>query len=338
MNRSPIHYFVGSDGAFVIDSVVDGVPVGSRVERFGTMTVEQIRERLARYSSGNNGHREWMLYTVIESPELLHALGATEAPDEFSITLERQRQVHLAALPADPAAAKKWWGDRELALAERMRHPPPLYLREPTRGYRVEGLASHSMVYIQLRQNHDDQSGESLASFASRVSFAVNQQKPCFVVVDQRLNYGGDLNLTRDLMQLLPKAIAQGGHIYAITGGKTFSSGISNLGYLKQAAGPRMTIVGQAIGDDLDFWAEGDRVTLPNSGLMFGFATERHTYTRPCRGRFCHSSVVEHPIMVADLKPHVPIHLSYRDYASGVDASMAWVVGDARRRRTACSD
>jgi hypothetical protein len=337
MNRSPLRYFIGSDGAHVVHSAVPSVRVGARVQRFGTMTLNEIEERLARYASGNRGHREWMLYAVLESPELLHALGATDAADQFSVTIDGDRRVSLSALPADPVDAEKWWGDRELALAGQLTVPTPLYLKEPERGYRLEVLPQQSLVYIQFRQNHDDGSGESLSSFSSRVERTVNQQKPCFVVVDQRLNYGGDLNLTRDLMKLLPGAVAQGGHIYAITGGKTFSSGISSLGYLKQAAGNRLTIVGQPIGDDLDFWAEGDRVTLPNSGLMFGFATERHMYNRPCRASHCHRSIVEHPISVADLNPQVPVQLRYSDYSRGIDASMSWVSSDVQSRRSACS-
>ena len=337
MNRSPIHYFVGSDGAFVVDSQVKSVPVGAQVKRLGKLSIEQIQDRLARYAAGNRGHREWMLYTVLESPELLHALGATEAPDRFSITLAGNKPIWLRAMPADPADAENWWGDRELALASRARAPAPLYLKEPARGYRFEVFPDQSLAYIQFRQNHDDSSGETISDFTSRVAAGLKQQKPCFVIVDQRLNYGGDLNLTRGVMQMLPQLIAKGGHVYAITGGKTFSAGVSSLGYLKQAAGARLTIVGQEIGDDLDFWAEGDRVSLPNSGLMFGFATERHTYARPCREQYCHGSIVEHPIIVSDLKPQVPVPLKYRDYERGLDRSFAWVRDDLQRRRSGCT-
>jgi hypothetical protein len=336
MNRSPVHFFVARDGIFVIDSSVPQVAVGSRVVRIGDMTPEQLQERLAGYAAGNRGHREWVLYSVLESPELLHALGATTADDRFELTLAGNRRVVVHALPRDARDAERWWGDRELAVAGFHGAPVPLYLKEPKRGYRFEQMPGRGLAYLAFRQNHDDESAEPLSTFASRVRDAVARQRPCFVVVDERLNYGGDLNLTRELMQALPKLIARGGHLYAITGGKTFSAGISSLGYLKQSAGSRLTMVGEPIGDSLEFWAEGDRTTLPGSQLNFSYATDLHTYDRPCTFRYCHISILEHPIVVESLQPQVRIPLLFRDYAKGRDAAFEWILRDIAARRSAC--
>ena len=50
----------------------------------------------------------------------------------------------------------------------------------------------------------------------------------------------------------------------------------------KQAAGDRLAIVGEPIGDRLEFWAEGDIMRLPGLGALMLYATERHNYMTGC--------------------------------------------------------
>ena len=106
-------------------------------------------------------------------------------------------------------------------------------------------------------------------------------------------------------MQALP-GLARGGRLYAITSGRTFSAAISSLGYLRQAAGDRLTIVGEPIGDRLEFWAEGDIMQLPGLGAMLLYATERHNYMTGCPEPDCHAAIRDHPIRVASSQPDLP--------------------------------
>jgi hypothetical protein len=55
----------------------------------------------------------------------------------------------------------------------------------------------------------------------------------------------------------------------------TFSAAISSVGYLEQTAPDRVTIVGEIVGDRLEFWAEGGPVTLPRTGMRLSVSTER---------------------------------------------------------------
>ena len=124
---------------------------------------------------------------------------------------------------------------------------------------------------------------------------------------------GGDLNLTRDFMRALP-ALAEGGRVYAITSGRTFSAAISSLGYLKQAAGDRLTIVGEPIGDRLEFWAEGNILQLPGLGALMLYADERHNYMTGCPEADCHRSIRDHPIRVRSLQPDIAAPLALRRF------------------------
>jgi hypothetical protein len=146
-------------------------------------------------------------------------------------------------------------------------------------------------------------------------------------VLDLRMNGGGDLNTTRDFMQRLPRLVR--GRVFALTSPWTFSAAISSLGYLEQAAAARVTVVGEPVGDRLEFFAEGSVVELPASRLLLLYATQRHDYRDGCRGRSdCHGPVVRHPIAVASLDPDVAAPWTIEAYLAGRDPGMEAVARD----------
>src|SRR6185503_12822956 len=81
------------------------------------------------------------------------------------------------------------------------------------------------------------------------------------LVLDMRLNGGGDLNNTRDFAETLPALVP--GRVFVLTSPWTFSAAISTVGYLKQKAPSRVTIVGETVGDRLVFFAEGRPIAVP---------------------------------------------------------------------------
>ena len=136
-------------------------------------------------------------------------------------------------------------------------------------------------------------------------------------------------------MQDLPNLTARGGRVYALTSGRTFSAGISSLGYLKQSGGDRVSIVGAPVGDRLEFWAETDTIDLPQTGATILYATERHDYITGCPEPDCHASIRNHPIRVRSLAPDVAVATTGRDVMSGKDPLMEAVLRLERARSPA---
>ena len=172
----------------------------------------------------------------------------------------------------------------------------PLYLQDPDRPLRLLFPEAIDGAYIQLKATV----GPGFAPFLESTLAELRRRQPRNIVVDLRFNLGGDLTLARAFMQALP-GLARGGNLYAITSGRTFSAAISSLGYLRQAAENRLTIVGEPIGDRLEFWAEGDIMQLPGLGAMLLYATERHNYMTGCPEPDCHAAIRDHPIRVISL-------------------------------------
>ena len=94
----------------------------------------------------------------------------------------------------------------------------------------------------------------------------------------------------------------------------------------------RVTIVGEPVGDRLEFWAEGGIRDLP-MGAKLLLATERHNYQTGCPEADCHGSIRDHPIRVESLQPDIAAPLRFADFRAGRDPSMAAIDRDIRSRR-----
>jgi hypothetical protein len=175
-------------------------------------------------------------------------------------------------------------------------------------------------VVVELRANRGVPE-QPIADFLRDVTRELAGRRPRHLVLDMRANGGGDLNTTRDFMQSLPGLVP--GRIFALTSPWTFSAAISSVGYLKQAGGDRVTIVGEAVGDRLEMWAEGRLVELPYSGAEMAYASERHDYVTGCRPyRDCHGPVVRFPISVRTLAPDIAAPLTFEAYVAARDPGM----------------
>jgi hypothetical protein len=173
---------------------------------------------------------------------------------------------------------------------------------------------------FQMRQNHNAP-GQAIAAVLDSVRAEVESARPRHFVLDMRFNGGGDLNLTRRFMQELPGLVP--GRIFVLTSPLTFSAGISSVGYLTQAAPDRVTIVGEAAGDRLVFFAESRMRSLPGTGTAVMVSRERHDYEGGCAAfADCHGPVVRNPIRVRSLDPQVRAPWTLAAFREGRDPAM----------------
>ena len=332
--RSPVHLGLFADGLYVVSAPADrGQLVGRRVLRINGHDWREIRAAYARYQGGLPSFRDQFVPLFMEIPALLAAAGFGSDPDRLALILAapggrpETATVQAALTPYRDEAA--FSGESPLIDGARLLPPAsvPLYLQDPEPLFRLAFPAELDGAYVQLKAIR----GLGIQQFFEQTLVELRRRRPHNIVVDLRFNMGGDLNIARDFMQALP-GIARD-RVYAITSGRTFSAAISSLGYLKQAAGDRLTIVGEPIGDRLEFWAEGDIMQLPGLGALVLYASERHNYMTGCPEPDCHSAIREHPIRVRSLQPDLPVALTWADFSAGRDPAMAAILADIARRR-----
>jgi len=315
---------------------------GARLVAIDGHPLAELRDAARTLAGGLPAWRDRFAGFLFESPEQLHALGLAAKPDAATYRFEaldgRTVERALAARPAgddSPAGGSDRWLYPELTAAEEGRWTTllpaasaPWWLRERGVPFRSRSLPDEQTLVIQLRQVHDAPE-RPIRDFEREMIERIEAGHPRHLVVDMRLNGGGDLTTARDFMQRLPALVP--GRIFVLTNGWTFSAAISSVGYLKQAAPGRVTIAGEEVGDRLEFFAEGRPVFLPNSGIGLLPATERHDYRTGCRGfDDCHPPMVRYPIGVPTLAPELPVPLTIDAYRTGTDPVMEQVVAAIR--------
>jgi hypothetical protein len=316
---------------FVVRSTTDHADLlGGRLVGIDDVPMGRLRDVARTLQGGIASWRDRSAPLLLESPGQLYAMGLTKSPSEATYRFETRngavRAVTLAAIAGpggswdlvsmlDPAGASGW---QTLLTEDRA----PWSLREFDRPFRQRDAPELDAVVIQLHVNIDA-GDQSIAQFLEAADAARRLARRDNVVLDMRFNGGGNLQLTRAFMAALPSRLPPTGRIVVLTSPWTFSAAISSVGYLKQAGGDRVVLVGEAPGDRLQFWAEGHPVRLPNSGAFILIATERHDYLTGCRNvSDCYPYVRRFPIAVKSLAPEVAAPWTLEVYVAGRDPGM----------------
>ena len=313
--------------------------LGARVDRINGLATDAVLARFRDAFGGNDAFYLTQAPALLDAPDYLAAVGAGHAGGAVTLDLTladgRAARVALDPMPADMEAERAFPGDLpqpwiHAANGWRAAEPAgdPLYLRHPERGYWMERIDGTGIAYIALRTNLDDGGAESLAAFADRVQRELAADPARAVIVDQRFSGGGDLTITHEMMAALPDLVGADGRVYLLTSGNTFSAAIVNLASAEETAPDRVQLVGEPIGDRLQFWAEGWGYELPNSGFRARYSTGFYDLQNGCTGLFrcAWGSLHIFPILVEDLDLDIPAPLDWTAYIAGRDPALEAVL------------
>ena len=337
--RVPVRAYPFADGLHILRARTENADLlGARVDAIDGRPVEEVFQGLRRYAGGNDAHRRTRLLPLLESPAFLaeaglarerHALTysgvlADGRPFERRIEAEdRDRAAPVAGserllFPSDPAGALHMSSFFPLDAAL------PVSLQERTRLFTVATLPSNGL-YVALRDNLGND-GESLPAFLAGVLERCARDKPAFVVVDFRMDGGGNYTLSHPYVVALAELVRDKGRLYALTSNWTFSAAITTVAALKTFARGHVTIVGEPVGDRLDFWAEGGALPLPNIPANAYYETGRHVYDGPCDAIDCFWVNRFYPVWVNTLDPDIPAPLTFAAYRARRDPALEAVL------------
>jgi hypothetical protein len=329
-NRVPVQYHVFADGMRVVhapDAMRD--LLGVRVVSIDGETTEALRRAFGKYFGGRDSKRDEWVGFYVESPAILHAAGLAKAPDRVEVRFELANgasatRVLTAALDPPKGEVFDFLDHSRLvtfAAENAASGTVPLYLRKDGQAFRFVAMPDLDANYMQLRINKSYYD-QKMDAFLGAVSAALKKSSAKALIIDLRLDGGGDLNTTGAFWGKLPSLLPADARVFVLTSGRTFSAGIASAGYIRQALPGRVTIVGEPIGDFLEFYAEGGPMQLPVSKAMLLPATERHNYMTGCPEPDCHSSIRDYPIRVTSLEPDIAAPLTYADYRAGRDVAL----------------
>lgn len=305
--------------------------LGARLVAIDGKSMKDVRTAAHGLWGGTPAWRDRQLPFFLESPDQMQAMGITTASGSatYRFELRNGRSVQRRIVAGAPDTSREFYPSTRWLYPEPLdtdrgdwrfvgtRDKAPWAFQEPGQVFRLRSAPDLDAIVVQLRVNH----APSIQEFLGRATGEIRRAQPRNLILDLRVNGGGDLNNTRDFVQSLPTLVP--GRIFVLTSPWTFSAAISTTGYLKQAGGSRVTIVGEMVGDRLEFWAEGRLARLPYSGAAMSYSTQRHDYKTGCKPYTdCHGSVVRHPISVPSLVPDIPAPLTVEDTIAGRDPGM----------------
>jgi hypothetical protein len=341
-NRVPIRLATFGEDFYVVRAIdADADLLGAKLVSIDGHPVKELREAGRSLWGGVAAFRDRFAFNLFESPELLRAIGLAAADGAATYRFETKTGMVERKLAGDPASDTRPFSQPIPALfpsklpledaswkTALTADKAPWALQDWGKTFRWRAAPELKALVLDMRANVDA-ADQKMADALAMFDAAIAAEKPTSLVLDMRFNGGGNLNTTRAFMKSLPEKIP--GRIFVLTSPFTFSAGISSVGYLEQAGPDKVTIVGEAVGDRLLFWAEGRGADLPNNRGMIGLATQRHDYAGGCKAYMdCHVSVKVAPIAVTSLAPDIAAPWTIEAYLSGRDPAMEAVAAALR--------
>jgi Peptidase family S41 len=293
----------GDDYRIVVATPENEKALGARVTKIQDLPMARAEELLLPLTPADETQvlRDFRVAGFLTTGIFLHGAGIIPDRTTARYTLldddgkEFTLDVHALA-PGD--SSKPNW---IYAFKER-----PLFRQKPEEDFWYTYLPDSRTVYCSFR-GYKDLGRQSKGLFE-----LIKQQHPDKVVIDMRLNGGGDYNeglkhLVHPLHDL--SDINRKGHLFVLIGPNTFSAAMSNSAHFRFQT--NAILVGQQIGEKPNSYQEVHEMKLPNSHWTVRYSTKFYKFVE----------VGENVI-----QPDQEIIPSWDDYKSGRDPVLEWVL------------
>ncbi len=335
----PVRAWWFADGFYIVSAEPSFAELlGARIEKFGVLMPDEALARIAPFISGTDQRIRYLSAAFLTSPAVLKRIGTIGGNTEIPLTL-RLRDSTVRVVNLEPTATPDP-GDRHnpvfsgysvlipdaadlpgrwLHVLDGVQKRPPIYTK-PTDVTASWFSEDHQILY--LRSNTIDSLDQTPLGrkLTEILRMSVITSRPKAVIVDLRLNNGGDFFNTILFAQALPRLMPPEGHIFALVSRATFSAALVTVAMLKGAGQGQVTIVGETMGDDGHFWAEGGVKTLPNSHITLHYSDQFEDYEKGCTDPgTCYWATVAFGPHNISLAPDVKVDVTFADYASGRD-------------------
>ena len=315
----PVRLYFFKDGLFIRSAAKPVTDLaGAKVIRIGRLTADEaylaVRELIGR---DNEMNARYFAAFLLAMPEVLHAVGAIDEPDAVPLLLEQGGTrvvtvLHPSGLaPMLPSDTDVSWMQEDGWVDMRGPDGPraPIWLRgDPRVPLRLEYLPESRTAYVQYSKV-GDAPDETVADFAGRLRAFVDSAPVDRVVLDLRLNRGGDGTLNQPLvLSLIRSPRLEGpGHLFVVIGRSTFSAAQFLVHDLEEYTDA--VFVGEPTAGKPNSYGDSRRITLPNSGITVRASIYYWQRTHPLDNRPWKG-------------PDVAAELTSRDYRANVDPAM----------------
>ncbi|WP_033956981.1 hypothetical protein [Psychroserpens jangbogonensis] len=278
-HQIPIAFQDFKDGVFIkgADSLYQNL-IGKELITIGGVPIKKIKKRLKEITPRDN--KQWIKVLGIEVymtiPEVLYSLNLTDDIQNITIevkdsndniTTEKITSSLFDINNVRFVDVRPDW----MNAHDDSNNPLPLYLKNindfPKDFYSFEHIKEKSMVYFQINVVFDNPK-KNLKTFCEEMFKFIDDNNVENLVIDIRLNSGGNNQLNKDIISNILKSenINKKGNLYVIVGRRTFSAAMNLATNLEQKT--NAIFVGEYTGSSPNFVGEDNRIILPNSNLF----------------------------------------------------------------------
>jgi hypothetical protein len=317
----PIKLYLFKDGLFIRAAERNYAElVGSRVVKIGNASIEDAFARAGEII-GHDNEMDVKFFAphLLTMPEVLHALNLIEEMDAARFTIEQNGKTREIVLhPAGaadliPPDTDTTWMSRQgwVDMRDGATAPIPLWLKDPANKFWFEYLKDSRTVYVQINQVGDKET-ETLADFSKRLFAFIEANGVEKLVLDLRLNRGGNGGLLRPLeIGIIKSKLDQKGKLFTIIGRSTWSAAQFLLNDLEKYT--NTLFVGEPSGSKGNVYGDSRKITLPNSQLTVRASVYYWQDWNPWDTRRW-------------TPPHLTAELSSADYRSNTDPALKAVL------------
>lgn len=279
---------------------VEGKPIAEVLEAIKP-TVEMENEQFFKAYGINN----------IRYPEILHAQKITASlRNKITITLEKEGEIFNQSFVVMPegnrvpthrgfvAQSNNWLDARDQSTT-------PLYLQNLGKIYSATYLEKDNTMYVRHSRIKDEEV-ESTKEFYTRVFRDIASKNIDKLIIDLRLNGGGNNYLNKDIIKSILKAdkINKVGKLFVIIGKRTYSACQNLVNEIDNYT--NVIFVGEPTAENVNFWGDNRPVVLPNSEITLSLS---YLWWQD-------KPALENAPWIA---PSIPVTMSFKEYASNQD-------------------
>ncbi len=273
-NMLPVEFYYFKDKLFIrAASNPYSSLVGKEVVKIGDFNTNDIYRMFKQTpvtGLDNDFQLKWQLPWLLRSPELLQGKGILKDPGNVKVLLrgEKGKLTQHTIKPnmvMNPSVMSSIAPDDWFHMNSSSKNPIPLYLKKPNTTFWMQYLKKENLMYVQIN-NMRDMENEPMAGFTDRFLKNARDNKAKAIVIDVRLNNGGNAQLGRSLVKkMLKSSYNKKGKLFVIIGRNTFSATMPPIAALDKWS--EAIFVGEPTGTRPNFIAEGNMFQLPYSRM-----------------------------------------------------------------------
>lgn len=298
------HYF---DGDIAIINAAEGWDhlLGAKVLRIGDENIASFLDRLSGFTHADNSHTMRFI-GVTFLMRAASVLQAMQLGDADSISMEFKSPDGERFTEEIP------YGHTDFPRKLRVlpgQADVPLFLSNVDDNYWSTELPDMNSQYLQINQIRNKPDGPALGEFADMIVTRALQDQRTNLIVDLRLNNGGNNSFCIPLVRALVRyeTARDNNRIFIMTRHNTFSAAQNCINQAERFT--NAIFMGEISGSSPNFTGEENTIILPFSKLMVSIS-DRYWQD---------SDSTDHRPWIA---PDIPVPLTYEDYIRGNDPAL----------------